>query len=236
MAHDEPAPRLDYFSFLWAVLILNITVMMGMALHELIAASGLTLPAFVSCLLAGILMRNLTIHTFGPTLRRVWPGVRDALALIGDLALGLFLTMTFMGLQLWKLDGSLAFILLTLTLQIALALTFALLVVFPAMGRDYEAVVIASGFGGITLGSTATAIASMTAVAQQHGAAHRAFIIVPLRRSQCHDDAGRGQFGDQELGPAPDATEGPPPRTRCCRQKTCRCDASHVDRWHRIPP
>ena len=48
------------------------------------------------------------------------------------------------------------------------------------MGRDYESSVISAGFGGITLGSTATAIVNMTAVAKQYGAAHRAFIIVPL--------------------------------------------------------
>ncbi len=48
------------------------------------------------------------------------------------------------------------------------------------MGKDYESAVICSGFGGITLGSTATAIVNMTAVATQYGAAHRAFIIVPL--------------------------------------------------------
>lgn len=48
------------------------------------------------------------------------------------------------------------------------------------MGKDYEAAVISSGFGGITLGSTATAIVNMTAVTQQYGAAHKAFIIVPL--------------------------------------------------------
>jgi len=53
-------------------------------------------------------------------------------------------------------------------------------IVFPAMGRDYEAAVISASFGGITLGSTATAIANMTAVTQQYGAAHRAFIVVPL--------------------------------------------------------
>ncbi|MGF1735807.1 hypothetical protein L4D79_10555 [Photobacterium satsumensis] len=39
---------------------------------------------------------------------------------------------------------------------------------------------ISSGFGGITLGSTATSIVSMTAVTQQYGTAHKAFIIVPL--------------------------------------------------------
>ncbi len=57
---------------------------------------------------------------------------------------------------------------------------FTLLIVFRAMGKDYEASVISAGFGGITLGSTATAIVNMTAVAKQYGAAHRAFIVVPL--------------------------------------------------------
>ena len=67
-----------------------------------------------------------------------------------------------------------------LSVQILLALFFAAFIVFRAMGRDYEASVICSGFSGIALGSTATAVANMTAVAQQHGAAHRAFVIVPL--------------------------------------------------------
>jgi len=53
-------------------------------------------------------------------------------------------------------------------------------IVFRLMGKDYEASVISAGFGGITPGSTATAIVNMTAVARQYGAAHRAFIIVPL--------------------------------------------------------
>ena len=37
-----------------------------------------------------------------------------------------------------------------------------------------------AGFGGIVLGSTATAIANMTAVTRQYGAAPNAFIVVPL--------------------------------------------------------
>ena len=104
----------------------------------------------------------------------------DALALISDLSLGLFLIMALMGLQVWELNGVLLFITAALVMQILLTVGFTIWVVFPAMGRDYEAAVISAGFGGITLGSTATAIANMTAVAQQHGAAHRAFVIVPL--------------------------------------------------------
>ena len=174
------ASRMDYFCVLWAILALNITVMLGLALHEVIIETGATLPAFVSCLLAGIILRNLLPLAPGRAVRRVWPGVDEALALISDLSLGLFLIMALMGLQIWELRGVMLFITSALVVQILLTVIFTVLVVFPAMGRDYEAAVISAGFGGITLGSTATAIANMTAVAQQHGAAHRAFVIVPL--------------------------------------------------------
>ena len=154
--------------------------MLGFGIEKLIALTGLTVPTFVSCLAAGILIRNLMPLAVGAAVRRIWPGVEDGLALVSDLALGLFLTMALMGLQLWQLDGVLVFITAALAIQIALTVLFTITVVFRLMGRDYEAAVISAGFGGITLGSTATAIANMTAVTQQHGAAHRAFIIVPL--------------------------------------------------------
>jgi len=66
------------------------------------------------------------------------------------------------------------------SLQILMAIAFAVFVVFLCMGRDYEAAVVSAGFGGIALGSTATAIANMSAVTREHGAAPRAFIVVPL--------------------------------------------------------
>lgn len=178
--HQEPHAKVDYFCILWAVLGLNITVVLGVGLHSVITATGVTLPTFVSCLLAGIVMRNVMPLAPGRAVRRTWPGVNNALALISDLSLGLFLTMALMGLQIWELGGVLLFITTVLAVQILLTVAYTVLVVFPAMGRDYEAAVISAGFGGITLGSTATAIANMTAVTQQYGAAHRAFVIVPL--------------------------------------------------------
>jgi len=92
----------------------------------------------------------------------------------------MFLTMALMGLQLWELQGLVKFIMVVMVFQILLSVAFTILLVFRFMGKDYEASVISAGFGGITLGSTATAIVNMTAVAKQYGAAHRAFIIVPL--------------------------------------------------------
>lgn len=177
--HTAP-PTFDYFGLLWAILVLNITIMLGMGIDALIAHTGLMLPAFVSCLIAGIILGNLGPVLIGGKGPRDRLGIAQGLALISDIALGLFLTMALMGLQLWELAGVLGFIATALAIQIALTIAYTILVVFRGMGGDYEAAVMSAGFGGITLGSTATAIANMTAVTQQHGAAHRAFIVVPL--------------------------------------------------------
>lgn len=40
--------------------------------------------------------------------------------------------------------------------------------------------VVCTGFGGISLGSTPTAMANMAAVTQRYGASPMAFIVVPL--------------------------------------------------------
>ncbi|GAA5665321.1 MULTISPECIES: sodium/glutamate symporter [Hyphomicrobiales] len=179
-SNDGRQSRLDYFCVLWAILALNLALILGLGISRVLALTGLNLPAFVSCLLAGILIRNLLPIAVSSRVLRLWPGVEDGLALVSDLALGLFLTMALMGLQLWQLDGVFVFVACTMAVQIALAVMFTMAIVFRLMGSDYEAVVMSAGFGGIALGSTATAIANMTAVTQQYGAAHRAFIVVPL--------------------------------------------------------
>lgn len=169
---------IDSYAMLWAWLWLNITLIVGYFINEALVAGGARLPLFVSCLLGGILIGNARNFVLGRD--EAYPGAKRGIALISDVSLGMFLTMALMGLQLWELEGILLFIATALLLQVLLSVLFTLFVVFRAMGKDYEASVICAGFGGITLGSTATAIVNMTAVAKQYGAAHRAFIIVPL--------------------------------------------------------
>lgn len=71
-------------------------------------------------------------------------------------------------------------ILAMLAVQFVLAVVVDVFVVFRALGRNYDAAVVAAGFGGISLGSTPTAMANMSAVTIRYGASHLAFIIVPL--------------------------------------------------------
>ncbi|MBD1388555.1 sodium/glutamate symporter [Neiella sp. HB171785] len=177
VAHDKTHTKIEHYAILWAWMWLNVALIMGHFLDLWLTDMGAQLPKFVSCLIAGIFIRNAVAPLF-PKLR--WPGQEQGLALISDICLGMFLTMALMSLQIWELKGSLLFLGSVMTLQILLSVVFTIFVVFKVMGKDYEATVICSGFGGITLGSTATAIANMTAVSHQHGAAHRAFIVVPL--------------------------------------------------------
>ena len=57
-------------------------------------------------------------------------------------------------------QGALLFVSAVMTVQILVSVVFTIFVVFRAMGSDYEATVMSAGFGGISLGSTATAIAT----------------------------------------------------------------------------
>jgi len=177
---NQPNSSLNYYDVLWAWMWLNLTLMLGYGLNLLLVDAGITLPKFVSCLFAGIVIHHIVFALVGEQRLKSWSGASLGLSLISDICLGMFLTMALMGLQLWQLSGVLLFIVCALTLQILLTVLYTYFVVFRFMGRDYEASVIASGFGGIALGSTATAIVNMTTVTQKYGAAHQAFLIVPL--------------------------------------------------------
>ncbi|HWL53241.1 MAG TPA: sodium/glutamate symporter [Chthoniobacteraceae bacterium] len=179
LQEDAPVP-IDSNAVLRAWLWLNIALLIGHGISAALGATGLTLPGFVGCLLAGIFLRNAVRPFFRSSSVLQLAGARQGLSLISDICLGMFLTMALMGLRFWELQGNLLFITTTLLLQITLAVLFALVVIYRAMGRDYEAAVMAAGFGGISLGSTATAVANMTAVTREHGAAPRAFLVVPL--------------------------------------------------------
>lgn len=96
-----------------------------------------------------------------------------AIALIADIALGAFLAMSLMSMQLWALVDLAGPIFVILGAQFVVAICVAIFVVFPLMGKTYDAAVVCAGFGGISLGSTPTAMANMSAVAQKYGNSHR---------------------------------------------------------------
>jgi len=171
---------ISYLDFLDAILAIHVSAIFGMLLNAELEDLGLKLPLFVTCLFAAILITNLIPKSFPRFSGTVWPSRKPAIALIADVSLGTFLAMSLMSMQLWTLVELAGPILSIIGAQFLIALGVTLFVVFPLMGRSYDAAVVCAGFGGISLGSTPTAMANMSAVAQRYGASHLAFIIVPL--------------------------------------------------------
>ncbi len=180
LTERQEAAGVNHMDFLGAVLAIHIAIILGYALNGAIAELGLKLPLFVTCLFAGILLTNLVPGRLYRALKIGWPSRTPAVALIADIALGTFLAMSLMSMQLWTLIDLAAPIFTILAAQFLLAVLVTLFVLYPLLGRNYDAAVVAAGFGGVTLGSTPTAMANMAAVTQRYGASHRAFIIVPL--------------------------------------------------------
>jgi ESS family glutamate:Na+ symporter len=177
---NNEKPTITSLEFLDSILALHVCIIFGIILNEIVKTLGLDLPLFVTCLFAGILITNTIPRSFPRLTRMPWPSRSPTIALIADVSLGTFLAMSLMSMQLWTLIAMAGPIMAILTAQFLFAIAVNLFVVFPALGRTYDAAVVSAGFGGISMGSTPTAMANMSAVAARYGASHLAFIIVPL--------------------------------------------------------
>lgn len=181
VANDQIGDKsVDYMDFLNAILAIHISLFVGYFINQGVSKLGLDLPLFVSCLFAGIIITNLAPKALPRLTGTAWPARKPAMALVADITLGTFLAMSLMSMQLWTLFELAGPIITILAAQFIIAILVNLFVVFPSMGKNYDAAVVCAGFGGISLGSTPTAMANMSAVAKRYGASHLAFIIVPL--------------------------------------------------------
>ncbi len=173
----EDHTSINHLSIMGSILIIHIAMIFGYGLNEFLTEIGLKLPLFVSCMMVAILMTNTIPMLFKKV---AWPSGSNALALISDFSLGLFIAMSLMGMQLWEVADLAGPLFILLAAQVIVTVLFILFVVFPVMGRNYFAAVLSAGFAGFGLGATPTAIANMSAVAKSHGPSPTAFIIVPL--------------------------------------------------------
>lgn len=161
------------FTILTAILVLAICIAVGDTVNRFLFNRGVLLPGFLTSMFVGIVITNvsdaldLELH----------PGTIDK---FGEVALNIFLAMSLMSMRLWTLADAAAPILVVLMVQMLVITLFVVFIVFRAMGRDYDAGVISTGFVGLGLGATPVAIANMDAVTMRFGPSTKAFLVVPL--------------------------------------------------------
>ena len=169
----DAAKPLDVSTFIGSLAAVFVCLGVGQFLAVQLSDLPMNIPGFLWCLMTGIIIRNV-----GP-LVSVEPDDR-ATDIVGNLALSLFLALSMMTIDLvsaMQLAGPLALI---LAVQTVVCMLYAAWGVFRIVRKDYEAAVISAAFCGFCLGSTATAIANMQALARRHGHAPEAFIVVPI--------------------------------------------------------
>jgi ESS family glutamate:Na+ symporter len=157
-----------------AVVLIGVAMGAGSLVSGAIERSGWILPAYIGAMLAAAGMRQLEDRY------RLFGIPDQAVAAVGAAALQIFIVMALLALRLWELVHLAVPLLALLVAQVALTVALSLFAAFRAVGRNYEAAVMAGGFCGFMLGITANAVASMSVLEDKYGPAPRAFLVVPL--------------------------------------------------------
>ncbi len=161
-------------NFLLHFIVLLVCIKLGAWLSYFIQQTRMTFPVYMGAMLLGVIVRNAVDSSGG---RWIKTEIVDAL---GSVALGLFLAIAMMSLNLVELANAAVPMLIILSVQVAIMAAFAWFVTFRAMGRDFDAAVIAGGHCGFGLGATPNAVANMKSLVENFGAAPRAFLVVPI--------------------------------------------------------
>jgi ESS family glutamate:Na+ symporter len=154
--------------------VLAFAMVVGSVLSRYLQAMGLTLPAYIGAMIVASVLRNIDEATG-------WFRIDEtAMEFIGGVALNIFLVVALMDLKLWELAGQALPLFAILVGQLAMLMLLAYFGSFRLMGRDYDSAVMASGFIGFAMGTTANAVANMRALVSRFGPAPRAFLVIPL--------------------------------------------------------
>lgn len=171
---EETKEKLTERDFMAATYQVLLAMALGSIISTGLKAMGFSFPASVGAMIASAIFTNIA---------DVVPRIKirhQAIGIIGNVSLMLFLAMSMMTLKLWQLvDLAIPMIVLLICQTLLMAL-IALFVTFPLMGKDFTAVMMASGHCGFGLGAVPTAMANMKTLSDRYGESPEAFFIVPL--------------------------------------------------------
>lgn len=134
---------------------------------------GVTLPIHVMGMLGGVIIRILMD----------WKKINvpeKEIDAIGDVCLGVFVSMAVYTMKLWELTGLAVPLLILLFAQVVLMYLFAVYVTFPLMGKNFDSAVITAGHIGFGLGAVPVSMANMNTVSEKFAYSKLAFFVVPI--------------------------------------------------------
>ena len=137
VAKNEPINSNRFFTQL---LLITFSMAAGSYLAELFSAStGFVLPSYVGAMFVAVIVRNVV--------DKINPEIVDmkSVELVGDITLGVFLSMALMSIKLWELTGLALPILVIVFVQAIFIVLFGIFVLFRLLGKSFDAAVMVGG-------------------------------------------------------------------------------------------
>ncbi|MGE7918474.1 sodium/glutamate symporter [Viridibacillus sp. NPDC093762] len=174
-SHEDDDYPITSESFLFQVFIITFCMALGTYLGTLFSeTTGFVLPGYVGAMFTAVIVRNV--------LDKIKPHSvhMKSVNLIGDVTLGIFLSMALMSIKLWEIADLALPLFAIVFVQVVFIVVFSIFVLFRILGKNYDAAVMVAGFAGHGLGATPNAMANMSAVVNRFGPSRKAFLIVPI--------------------------------------------------------
>lgn len=171
---DDDPKVINVVKMNYGFFVIVIAMGVGSLISMAINSTGMVFPTYVGAIFAAAFLRN------GADATKIVLPMKEISAL-GNLFLNVFLAMTIMQLEIWKLADMALPLLVILIGQVILLVLFSVLVVYFAAGRNYDGAVMTAGFYGYAMGATPNAMASMNAVVSRYDRpSPKAFFTVPI--------------------------------------------------------
>ncbi|MEK4254679.1 sodium/glutamate symporter [Ureibacillus sp. FSL K6-2830] len=162
-------------TFFTQVLIITFCMAVGSYIGKWFSElTDFVLPGYVGAMFVAVIVRNI--------LDKIKPGAINmkTVSIIGDITLGIFLSMALMSIKLWEITDLALPLLIIVLVQVLFIVLLAMFVLFRLLGKNYDAAVMISGFLGHGLGATPNAMANMHAIVGRFGPSQKAFLVVPI--------------------------------------------------------
>ncbi|MFF5995521.1 sodium/glutamate symporter [Lysinibacillus sp. KU-BSD001] len=172
---EEVKEEITTDNFFTQVLLITFAMAVGSYIGTWFSeATGYALPGYVGAMFAAVIVRNVV--------DRVAPNAINMriVDLIGDITLGIFLSMALMSIKLWEIAELALPLLIIVAIQVLIVILFSIFILFRVLGKNFDAAVMVSGFCGHTLGATPNAMANMAAATSRFGPSRTAFLVVPI--------------------------------------------------------
>ncbi|MDD4722118.1 MAG: sodium/glutamate symporter, partial [Acidaminococcaceae bacterium] len=116
------------------VFLMMLALGIGQVTFIMLKSAGINFPIHVCAMLGGILIRLLLDYR-----KKTSEAAYEAINIVGEFSLGLFVSMSILSMKLWQLAGMAGPLVILMLAQVIFIVVFVYFITFRLLGKDYDA-------------------------------------------------------------------------------------------------